>query len=176
MLLLLLLSYYSCFHITPVASVFPGAAELTTPMLRLISILYLPLCRINKFGFYFPRRLLRSPILVGHQDYFLASLPGRHSSTHKFTWGVHSTSLSVFILSSLLLSSFILLILFLFSCVLFSLLLFSLFLSSFIFLIYQKIHKNFKNQKSKKLLLWKNMLEPLCNNLQSIENHIRVKS
>ena len=32
--------------------------------------------RINKFGFYFPRRLLRSPILVGHQDYFLATLPG----------------------------------------------------------------------------------------------------
>ena len=58
------------------ASLLPGAAELTTPMLRLISILWLPLCRINKFGFYFPRRLLRSPILVGHQDYFLAPLPG----------------------------------------------------------------------------------------------------
>ena len=75
-LLLLLLSYYCCFHITPVTSAFPGAAELTTQLLRLISILYLPLCRINKFGFYFPRRLLRSPILVGHQDYFLAPLPG----------------------------------------------------------------------------------------------------
>ena len=97
-LLLLLLSYYCCFHITPVTSAFPGAAELTTQLLRLISILCLPLCRINKFGFYFPRRLLRSRILVGHQDYFLAPLPGRHSSTHKFTWGVHSTSLSVFIL------------------------------------------------------------------------------
>ena len=66
MLLLLLLSYYCCFHITPVTSAFPGAAELTTQLLRLISILYLPLCRINKFGFYFPRRLSRSPILVGH--------------------------------------------------------------------------------------------------------------
>src|SRR5215213_3806348 len=65
-LLLLLLSYHCYFHITPVASAFPGAAELTTQLLRLISILYLPLCRINKFGFYFPRRLLRSPILVGH--------------------------------------------------------------------------------------------------------------
>src|SRR5215203_5580586 len=67
-LLLLLLLYYCCFHITPVTSAFPGAAELTTQLLRLISILYLPLCRINKFGFYFPRRLLRSPILVGHQS------------------------------------------------------------------------------------------------------------
>src|SRR5215212_480736 len=119
-LLLLLLSYYCYFHITPVTSAFPGAAELTTQLLRLISILYLPLCRINKFGFYFPRRLLRSPILVGHQDYFLAPLPGRHSSTHKFTWGVHSTStsLSVFVL---------------FYFVLLSLLLSSLFLSCFIF-------------------------------------------
>ena len=68
-LLLLLLSYYCCFHITLVTSAFPGAAELTTQLLRLISILCLPLCRINKFGFYFPRRLLRSPILVGHQAY-----------------------------------------------------------------------------------------------------------
>jgi len=145
MLLLLLLSYYCCFHITPVTSAFPGAAELTTPLLRLISILYLPLCRINKFGFYFPRRLLRSPILVGYQDYFLAPLPGRHSSTHKFTWGVHFTCLSVFILFRFVLSSLFLLSLFLFCCVLFSLLLSSLFLSSFIFLIYPKIHKNLKN-------------------------------
>src|SRR5215208_777996 len=66
LLLLLLLPYYCCFHINPVTSAFPGAAELTTQLLRLISILCFPLCRINKFGFYFPRRLLRSPILVGY--------------------------------------------------------------------------------------------------------------
>jgi hypothetical protein len=151
-LLLLLLSYYCYFHITPVTSAFPGAAELTTQLLRLISILYLPLCRINKFGFYFPRRLLRSPILVGHQDYFLAPLPGRHSSTHKFTWGVHSTSLSAFILfclASLFLSSLFVLSLFLSSFTLLSLLLSSLFLSCFIFPIYPKIHKNLKNLKIK---------------------------
>src|SRR5664279_455192 len=59
------------------ASIYPGVAELTTQLLRLIVILWLPLCRINKFGLkYFPRRLLRSPTLVGHQDYFLALLPG----------------------------------------------------------------------------------------------------
>ena len=62
-LLLLLLSYYCCFHITPVTSAFPGAAELTTQLLRLISILYLPLCRINKFGFYFPRNC-RDPLYL----------------------------------------------------------------------------------------------------------------
>jgi hypothetical protein len=71
-LLLLLLFYYSHYYKTVAtdkllrASLFPGAAELTTYLLRLINILWLPLCRINKFGFYFPQRLLRSPILVGH--------------------------------------------------------------------------------------------------------------
>jgi hypothetical protein len=71
LLLLLLFHYYH--HYKTVAtdkllrtSLFPGAAELTTHLLRLTYILWLPLCQINKFGFYFPRRLLRSPILVGH--------------------------------------------------------------------------------------------------------------
>ena len=78
--LLLLLHYCHCYKtITTdkllLASLFPGAAELTTLLLRLIHILWLPLCQINKFGLYFPRRLLRSPILVSHQDYFLVSLP-----------------------------------------------------------------------------------------------------
>ena len=48
------------------ASLLSGAAELTTHLSRHINILWLPLCWINKFGFYFPRRLLRSPILVAH--------------------------------------------------------------------------------------------------------------
>jgi hypothetical protein len=82
-ILLLLLLFCYCYYYKTVAtdkllqaSLFPGAAELTTHLLRLINILWLPLCQINKFGFYFPRRLLRFPILVGHQDYFLALLPG----------------------------------------------------------------------------------------------------
>jgi hypothetical protein len=73
-ILLLLLLFYYYHHYKTVAtdkplraSLFPGAAELTTHLLRLINILWLPLCWINKFGFYFPQRLLRSPILVGHQ-------------------------------------------------------------------------------------------------------------
>jgi hypothetical protein len=73
--LLLLLLFYYCHHYKTVAtdkllraSLFPGAAELITHMLRLINIIWLPLCRINKFGFYFSRRLLRSPIRVGHQS------------------------------------------------------------------------------------------------------------
>ena len=162
-LLSLLLSYYCCYHITPVTSAFPGVAELTTQLLRLISILWLPLCRINKFGFYFPRRLLRSPILVGPQDYFLAPLPGSIALLISSP-GEYTLPISLF-LFCFVLSSFIVLSLFMFSCVLFSLLLFSLFypslllsilfLFSFVFRIYPKIHKNLKNRKSKKkLVLW----------------------
>jgi hypothetical protein len=71
LLLLLLFCYYYCYRTITTdkllrASMFLGAAELTTHLLRFINILWLPLYRINKFGFYFPRRLLRSPILMGH--------------------------------------------------------------------------------------------------------------
>jgi hypothetical protein len=70
-LLLLLFHYYHHYKTVATnkplrASLFPGAAELTTHLLRLINILRLPLCRINKFRFYFPQRLLRSPVLMGH--------------------------------------------------------------------------------------------------------------
>jgi hypothetical protein len=60
-ILLLLLRFYYCHYYKTVAtdkllraSLFLGATELTTHLLRLINILWLPLCRINKFGFYFP--------------------------------------------------------------------------------------------------------------------------
>ena len=65
-LLLLLLSHYCCPHITVTtnklcqARYFSRAAELTTQLLRLINILWLLLCRINKLGYIYPRRLLRS--------------------------------------------------------------------------------------------------------------------
>jgi hypothetical protein len=84
-LLLLLLFYYYHYYKTVAtnkllrASLFLGVAELTTHLLRLINILWLPLCPINKFGFYFPRRMLRSPILVGHQ---CASLWRRCGCSH----------------------------------------------------------------------------------------------
>src|SRR3954465_15361055 len=70
--LLLLLYYCHCYKTIATdkllrASLFPGAADLTNQLSWLINILWLPLCRINKFVFYFPRRLLRSPILVGHR-------------------------------------------------------------------------------------------------------------
>ena len=57
-LILLLLLFHYCYCYKTVAtdklcraSQFPGAAELTIHLLRLSSILWLPLCRINKLGF-----------------------------------------------------------------------------------------------------------------------------
>jgi hypothetical protein len=103
--LLLLLLFYYYHHYKTVAtdkplraSLFPGTAELTTHLLRLITILWLPLCRINKFGFYFPRRRLRSPILVGHQDYFLAPLPGS-IALFVSSLGIHIVRYNPFIMS-----------------------------------------------------------------------------
>ena len=144
--LLLLLLYYCCCYTTVgtdklhQVSYFPGVADLTNQLLRLINILWLPLCRINKFGFYFPWRLLRSPILVGYQDYFLAPLPGSIALL------ISSLGECILPLSlSLFRFCFVLLSLLLLSFILFSLLLFS-----FIFLIYPKIHKKFKTENSKK--------------------------
>src|SRR4051812_42743846 len=54
---LLLLFHYYYFHRTVTtdkqlrARLLSGAAELTTHLLRLISILWFPLCKINKLGF-----------------------------------------------------------------------------------------------------------------------------
>src|SRR3954447_21346588 len=76
-ILLLLLLYYCHFYKSVAtdkllrASLFPGAANLTNQPSKLIIILWLPLYRINKFGLYYPRRLLRSPILVDHQGHGL---------------------------------------------------------------------------------------------------------
>ena len=72
-ILLPLLLFYCCHQITVTTDKllreksFSGVVELTTQLLRLINILWLPLCRISKLGLYCPRRLLRSPTLVGHQ-------------------------------------------------------------------------------------------------------------
>jgi hypothetical protein len=97
--LLLFLLFYYCHHYKIVAtnkslraSLFPGAAEWTTHLLRLINILRLPLCRINKFGFYFPRRLLRSPILVGHQMALIPTLWGPRLTTRDTHYAYNSRS------------------------------------------------------------------------------------
>jgi hypothetical protein len=97
--LLLLLLFYYCHHYKIVAtdklllaSPFPGAPKLITHLSRLINILWLPLCRINKFGFYFPQRFLRSPILVGHHGHVVQGRllthhsGGRHGDEEGLWW------------------------------------------------------------------------------------------
>ena len=73
-LLLLLCHCYRYFHTTLLLNTllqilsYTGVVELTTQLLILENILWLPLCRINKFRLNtLPWKLLRSPILVGYQ-------------------------------------------------------------------------------------------------------------
>ena len=80
--------YYFCyryryFHTTLLLNIllqilsYPGMVELTTQLLILENILWLTLCRINKFGLNtLSSKTVAIPILVGYQDYFLAPLPG----------------------------------------------------------------------------------------------------
>src|SRR3954468_8304611 len=83
---LLLLIYFCCFTTTIIVTtitsipqlllilcfkkVLSGVVELTTQLLKPVHILWLPLCRIYKFGYSYPRRLSRSATLVGHQELF----------------------------------------------------------------------------------------------------------
>jgi hypothetical protein len=87
LLLLLLFHYYHHYKTVATdkplrAKLFLGAAELTTHLLRLTCILWLSLCRINKFGLYLPQRPLRSPILVGHHiSKWFSACPSWNSKT-----------------------------------------------------------------------------------------------
>jgi hypothetical protein len=71
-ILLPLLSFCYCYYYKTVAtdkllrpSLFLGAPELTTHMLRLINILWHPLCRINKFWVLLPSKTVVIPYTCG---------------------------------------------------------------------------------------------------------------
>ena len=75
-LLLSKLSYYFATKHFAADIKFLGVVELTTQLLIPSNILWLPLCRIYKFGLNtLPSKLLRSPILVGYQVPFHDSMP-----------------------------------------------------------------------------------------------------
>ena len=79
LLLLLLppLSYYFATKHFTADTKFPGVVELTTQLLILENILWPPCVESTNLGWMlYPQKLLRCPILVGYQDYFLAPLPG----------------------------------------------------------------------------------------------------
>src|SRR6187401_1812658 len=61
------LSYHR-YHLSFVASKYiSGAVELTTQLSKLINTLWLPVCRIYKLGYSYPRRLSRSLTVEGYQ-------------------------------------------------------------------------------------------------------------
>src|SRR3990170_1362328 len=60
---------------------YPGVAELTTQLLILENILWLPLCRINKFGLNtLPSKTVAIPYTCGLSRLFSGAIAGEHSS------------------------------------------------------------------------------------------------
>ena len=60
---------------------FPGVVELTTQLLILENILWLPLCRINKFGLNtLPSKTVAIPYTCGLSTLFSGAIAGKHSS------------------------------------------------------------------------------------------------
>ena len=60
---------------------YPGVVELTTQLLILKNILWLPLCRINKFGLNtLPSKVVAIPYTCGLSRLFSGAVAGEHSS------------------------------------------------------------------------------------------------
>ena len=60
---------------------YPGVVELTTQLLILENILWLPLCRINKFGLNtLPSKTVAIPYTCGLSRLFSGPVAGEHSS------------------------------------------------------------------------------------------------
>src|SRR3954469_23272029 len=66
---------------------YPGVVELTTQLLILENILWLPLCRINKFGLNtLPSKTVAIPYTCGLSRLFSGAVVGEHSSILRVTW------------------------------------------------------------------------------------------
>ena len=76
-----LLSYYFATKYFAADIKFPGVVELTTQLLILENILWLPLCRINKFGLNtLPSKTVAIPYTCGLSRPFSGTVAGEHSS------------------------------------------------------------------------------------------------
>ena len=76
-----LLSYYFATKHFAADTNFPGVVELTTQLLILENILWLPLCRINKFGLNtLPSKTVAIPYTCGLSRLFSGAVAGEHSS------------------------------------------------------------------------------------------------
>ena len=75
------LSYYFATKHFAADTKFPGVVELTTQLLILENILWLPLCRINKFGLNtLPSKTVVIPYTCGLSRLFSGAVAGEHSS------------------------------------------------------------------------------------------------
>src|SRR3954462_10869086 len=89
-LLLLLLYYCHCYKTVATdkilrASLFPGAADLTNQPSKLIFILWLPLCRINKLG-YTTLEDCCDPLYLWVIKTISDAVSGERSFNYKSTW------------------------------------------------------------------------------------------
>ena len=75
------LSYYFATKHFAADTKFPGVVELTTQLLILENILWLPLCRINKFGLNtLPSKTVAIPYTCGLSRLFSGAVAGEHCS------------------------------------------------------------------------------------------------
>ena len=85
-----LLSYYFGTKHFAIDIKFPGVVELTTQLLILENILWLPLYRINKFGLNtLPSKTVAIPYTCGLSRPFAGAVAGEHSSILWVTWDLY---------------------------------------------------------------------------------------
>ena len=93
--------YYFCYHylyyhttlllntLLQILS-YPGVVELTTQLLILKNILWLLLCRINKFGLNtLPSKTVVIPYTCGLSIPFSGSVAGEHRCIYRVTWDLY---------------------------------------------------------------------------------------
>ena len=90
LLLLPLLPYYFATKYFAADIKFPGVVELTTQLLILKNIRWLPLCRIKKFGLNtLPSKTVAIPYTCGLSRLFSGAIAGEHSSILWVTWDLY---------------------------------------------------------------------------------------
>ena len=84
------LSYYFATKHFAVDTKFPGVVELITQLPILENILWLPLCRINKFGLNtLPSKAVVIPYTCGLSRLISGAVVGEHSSILWVTWDLY---------------------------------------------------------------------------------------
>ena len=84
------LSYYFAIKHFAADTKFPGVVELTTQLLILENILWLPLCRINKFGLNtLPSKTVAIPNTCGLSRLFSGAVAEEHTSILWVTWDLY---------------------------------------------------------------------------------------